>query len=119
MSDATATTQSTTLPGSRPALKHRSGAAVFFLPIITLGIYSIVWYAKTRGDMNANGAHAMTTWWIICPFGVFWYFWSLSKGIKEVTGIGTGGNYVLLLLLGSIGQAIVQARINSRLRRFA
>jgi hypothetical protein len=46
--------------------------AVFFLPLVTFGIYSIVWYAKTRGEVNASGASAITTWWILCPFGLFW-----------------------------------------------
>lgn len=93
-------------------LKHRSAAAVFWLPFITLGIYSLVWCAKTRGDMARNGAKAMTTWWLLVPFASFWYFWSLSKAIEKVTGKSTGTSYVMLILLGNIGQAIVQARIN-------
>jgi hypothetical protein len=93
-------------------LQRRSPAAVFFLPLITFGIYSIVWYAKTRGEVNANGARVITTWWTLCPFGLFWYLWSLAKGINNATGLGIGGNYALLLLLGGIGQAIVQARMN-------
>jgi hypothetical protein len=93
-------------------LKRRSAAAVLLLPLITFGIYSIVWCAKTRGEVNRAGASAMTTWWLLCPFGAFWYFWSLAKGINVVTGLGTGGNYALMLLLGNIGQAIVQARMN-------
>lgn len=97
-------------------MKPRSAAAVFFLPIITFGIYSIVWCAKTRGEVNAAGAHAITTWWILCPFGVFWYYWSLAKGISHVSGLGTGGNYALLLLLGNLGAAIVQARVNATSR---
>jgi hypothetical protein len=97
-------------------LKHRSAAAVFWLPLITFGIYSIVWYAKTRGDMKVNGASPMTTWWLIVPLGAFWYLWSLSKAIEQVTGASKGANYALLLLLGSIGQTIVQGRINSRTR---
>ena len=97
-------------------IKHRSGAAVFWLPLITFGIYSIVWFAKTRGDMTRNGAKAMSTWWLLVPFAFFWYFWSLSRAIDEVTGAGRGANYALLLLLGWIGQAFVQARINRRTR---
>lgn len=95
-----------------PTLQHRSALAVFILTVVTFGIYSIVWYAKTRGELNRNGAHAMTTWWILVPFSMFWYGWSLAKGISHITGLGIGGNYVLLLLLGNLGQAIVQARIN-------
>ncbi|GAA4684842.1 DUF4234 domain-containing protein [Frondihabitans cladoniiphilus] len=96
-------------------LKRRSAVAVFFLQVITIGIYSIVWLAKTRGEVNRSGARAITTWWILCPFGVFWYLWSLAKGISVATGLGTGGNYALLLLLGNLGAAIVQARINDRI----
>jgi hypothetical protein len=97
-------------------LQRRSAAAVFFLPLITFGIYSIVWYAKTRGEVNASGAKVMTTWWILCPLGLFWYLWSLAKGVQVATGLGTGGNYALLLLLGSIGQTVVQARMNGASR---
>lgn len=95
-------------------LKHRSAAAVFWLPFVTFGIYSLVWYAKTRGEMNRNGAHAMTTWWLLVPFAPFWYLWSLSKAIEQITGASAGANYALMLLLGHIGQAIVQARINGK-----
>ena len=97
-------------------LKRRSAAAVFWLPIITLGIYSIVWYARTRGDMRRSGAKPMSTWWLLVPFAFFWYYWSLSKAIEKVTGASKGANYALLLLLGWIGQAFVQARINRRVR---
>ncbi|MBD8703709.1 DUF4234 domain-containing protein [Frigoribacterium sp. CFBP 13712] len=92
-------------------LVRRSAAAVLLLPLITFGIYSIVWCAKTRGEVKRAGA-PMSTWWLLCPFGAFWYFWSLAKGINAVTGLGTGGNYALMLLLGNIGQAIVLARVN-------
>lgn len=95
-----------------PTLQHRSAVAVFILTVVTFGIYSLIWFAKTRGEVNGNGARALTTWWLLCPFAIFWYGWSLSKGISHVTGLGTGGNYALLLLLGNLGQAIVQARIN-------
>lgn len=94
-------------------LKHRSAAAVFWLPFITFGIYSIVWCAKTRGDMARNGVKAMSTWWLLVPLASFWYFWSLAKAVETVTGKSVGASYVVLILLGNIGQAIVQARINS------
>ena len=66
--------------------------------------------------MTRNGAKAMSTWWLLVPFAFFWYFWSLSRAIDEVTGASRGSNYALLLLLGWIGQAFVQARINRRAR---
>jgi hypothetical protein len=94
-------------------LKHRSPAAVLLLPLVTLGIYSIVWYVKTRGELNAAGASIATTWWIIVPFGAFYYLWSFGGGAQKVAGLSQGATFALLLLLGSIGQTIVQSQLNS------
>jgi hypothetical protein len=100
------------------ALKRRSPFAVFLLPIITLGIYQLVWYAKTRGELKESGASIPTTWCIIVPIlGFVWLYW-LAAAIKTVTGKQSSvGTFVLLLLLGSIGNAIVQSGINKTLPR--
>ena len=100
------------------ALKRRSPFAVFLLPIITLGIYQIYWYAKTRGELKASGASIPTTWCVIVPIlGFVWLDW-LAGAIKTVTGKDSAvGTFLLLLLLGSIGNAIVQSGINKTLPR--
>lgn len=100
------------------ALKRRSPFAVFFLPIITLGIYQLVWYAKTRGELKASGASIPTTWCVIVPIlGFVWLYW-LAAAIKTVTGKDSSvGTFLLLLLLGSIGSAVVQSGINKTLPR--
>ena len=95
-------------------MKHRSAAAVFFLPLITFGIYWIVWLAKTRGEVNSQGASVPTTWLVIVPFVSIWWLWRLSAGISRVSGGGTGGKFALLFLLGNIGGTFVQAGINTR-----
>jgi hypothetical protein len=95
-------------------MKRRSAAAVFFLPLITLGIYWIVWLAKTRGELKAQGASVPTTWLYIVPIVSWWWLWKLSAGIAKVTGGGTGGKFALLLLLGNIGGTFVQAGMNER-----
>ena len=43
-------------------MKHRSPIAVFLLPLITFGIYSIYWKVKTKGEMNEKGAQIPTAW---------------------------------------------------------
>lgn len=95
-------------------MKRRSPAAVFFLPLITFGIYWIVWLAKTRGELKSQGASVPTTWLVIAPIVSIWWLWTFAAGISKVTGGGTGGKFALLLLLGSIGGTIVQAGMNSR-----
>jgi hypothetical protein len=95
-------------------LNRRSAAAVFFLPLITFGIYWIVWLAKTRGELKSQGADVPTTWLIIVPFVSIWWLWKLAAGIAQVTGGGVGGKFALLLLLGNIGATFVQAGMNTR-----
>ncbi|GGE95726.1 DUF4234 domain-containing protein [Mycetocola zhadangensis] len=100
-------------------MKQRSAAAVFFLPLITFGIYWIVWLAKTRGEVNGQGTSVPTTWLFIVPFVSIWWLWTLSAGISKVSGGGTGGKFALLLLLGNIGATFVQAGMNTRSRGIA
>ena len=101
-------------PTAISALKRRSPVAVFLLPIITLGIYQIVWYAKTRGELNLAGAKVPTTWCIIVPIlNIFWLVW-LAQAIKTVTGKSSAvGTALLLILLSALGAAIVQSGLNS------
>ncbi len=35
-------------------MKKRSVLAVILLPIVTLGIYSIVWFVKTKKELNVS-----------------------------------------------------------------
>jgi hypothetical protein len=41
-------------------MKQRNVAAVLFLSIITFGIYTIVWFVKTKNEMNKLGAQIPT-----------------------------------------------------------
>jgi hypothetical protein len=93
-------------------MTQRSPSNVFWLSLVTLGIYSIVWYAKTRGELNGNGAAVPTTWLMIVPIANFYYLWALAAGIEKVTRSSAMENFILMLLLGGIGQAIVQSRMN-------
>ncbi|MEY9853268.1 hypothetical protein ABH923_002946 [Leifsonia sp. EB41] len=95
-------------------MKRRSPAAVFWLPLITFGIYSIVWLARTRGDLNRVGESVPTTWLYIVPIVNFWWLWRFAVGTANVSGRGAGGAFALLLLLGPIGAAIVQSWLNKR-----
>lgn len=95
-------------------MKNRSPLAVFFLPIITLGIYGLVWFVKTKNEMNAQGSDIPTAWLLIIPFVGIWWLWKYSEGVDKATKGEYSAviSFVLLWFLGSIGMAIIQSGFN-------
>ena len=95
-------------------MKHRSPIAVFLLPLITFGIYSIYWMVKTKGEMNERGAQIPTAWLIIVPIVNIWWMWKYCEGVEKVTNEKLSGilAFILLFVLGTIGQAIIQDSFN-------
>jgi hypothetical protein len=96
-------------------MKHRNPIVVFLLPIITLGIYSWYWSVKTKGEMNKLGEKIPTAWiWLIPVIGYIWWLWEYSKGVEHVTNekINSVLAFVVLFLLSTIGQAIIQDSFN-------
>ena len=95
-------------------MKHRSPVAVLLLPFITLGIYSIYWQVATKIEMNEQGAKIPTAWLLIIPFVNIWWLWKFSEGVEDVTDgkSSTAISFILLFLLGFIGQAILQSSLN-------
>lgn len=98
-------------------IKQRSPIAVFLLSIITFGIYGWYWLVKVKGELNRsqNQVQIPTAWvWIIPFVGTLWYEWKFS----EATEVVTNGKYsmpiafILLLVLGPIGYAILQDGYN-------
>lgn len=96
-------------------MKKRNPIAVFALPFVTFGIYSIYWFVKTKGEMVELGADIPTAWLLIVPIVNIWWMWKYSQGVEKVTGAKLSGvlAFVLLWLLGNIGQAIVQDSFNN------
>ncbi len=102
-------------------MQQRSVVAVIIFTIITFGIYSIFWYANTRGELNANGASVPTTWLIIIPLVNIYYLWKYSEGVEQVTKGKFSGvlAFVLLWLTGVIGMAVVQHTYNQLPKKVA
>jgi hypothetical protein len=97
-------------------MKQRSVVAVLLLPFITLGFYSWYWAVKTKGEMNAMGEKIPTAWiWLIPIIGFIWWYWEYSKGVEHVTKEKMSGvlAFILMWLLGFIGQAIIQDSFNN------
>ena len=95
-------------------VKRRSPIAVFLLPLITFGIYSIYWQVKTKCELNENGASIPTAWLIIVPIANIWWLWKYAQGAAKVTNqkYSDAIFFILLFVLGSIGQAITQDAYN-------
>lgn len=96
-------------------MKKRSPVAVFFLSLLTLGIYSIYWHVVTKGEMNQRGATIPTAWLLIVPIVNIWWLWKYSEGVEKVTNgrMQAVLAFILIFLLGSIGQAIIQNSFNT------
>lgn len=95
-------------------MKKRNPFLVFFLPLITFGIYSIVWWVMTKSEMNTKGAEIPTAWLIIVPIVNWWWMWKFCEGVELVTkkGMTTGIAFILVFFLGIIGMAIIQSELN-------
>jgi hypothetical protein len=95
-------------------MQERSPASVFFLSLITFGIYAIVWQVKTKTELNRQGANIPTAWLLIVPLANLYWIWKYSEGVEQVskgkiTAILT---LILLLLLSIVGMAILQGEFN-------
>jgi len=95
-------------------MTKRSVAAVIILTIITLGIYGIVWFVKTKNEMNQQGADIPTAWLIIVPIASIYWMWKWAGGVEHVTRgkFSQAVSFILVFLLGLIGMAIIQDSLN-------
>ena len=96
-------------------MEHRSPIMVFFVSLITFGIYGLVWYVKTKNEMNAKGAQIPTAWLLIIPIANIYWLWKYSQGVELVTKKETSAavGFILIFLLSVIGMAIVQSKFNA------
>lgn len=98
-------------------MKKRSVAAPLLLPLITFGIYGLVWQVKTKTEMNQAGQSIPTAWLLILPIGNIVWLWKYSVAAESFTnrGISKAAAFWLQLLLGTIGFAVVQNAFNTKL----
>lgn len=96
-------------------MTNRNPFAVFALPFVTFGIYSIVWIVKTKDEMNELGANIPTAWFLIVPFANIWWLWKYSEAVEEVTNGANSAvaTFFMMWLLGTIGHAITQSAFNA------
>jgi hypothetical protein len=100
------------------SMKIRSVAAPLLLPLVTFGIYSLVWHVKTKNEMNNTGTAIPSSWLLIVPIASIIWLWKYAVGVETFTrnGLGRHAAFWLLLLLGCIGSAVVQNEFNKVLQ---
>ncbi len=96
-------------------MTKRSPVGVVLLSLITCGIYGIVWYVKTKGEMNRLGASIPTAWLLIIPFVNIYWVWKYAEGVQLVTKGAQSAVTIFLLLLfcGIIGMPVTQSAFNA------
>jgi hypothetical protein len=95
-------------------MQRRDPLMVAFLSLITFGIYGLVWYVKTKNEMNAKGAEVPTAWLIIIPILNLLWLWEFCQGVEMVTNKGLSGAmaFLLLIFLSPVGVYIIQDALN-------
>ncbi len=104
-------------PGAPPGqggFTQRSPAAVFFLTMITCGIYALFWFKGTGEELAAKGAEIPPWWHMLIPIlGLIW-LWNWSKGLEKASGgeLAASNTFMLIWFLGGIGMAMRQSALN-------
>lgn len=95
-------------------MQHRDPIMVLFLSLITLGIYALVWFVRTKNEMNTRGAQIPTAWLLIIPLVGYYWLWKFCEGVDVVTNkeMGAAIAFLLVIVLDIIGMAIIQDKLN-------
>jgi len=91
----------------------RSLVMIYVLGILTLGIYFIYWFVKTKNELNEMGAQIPTAWLMIIPIANIYWLYKYAEGFAKVTKKESTILWFILFFLISIATpAIVQSELN-------
>lgn len=95
-------------------IKKRNPSAVVILSIITLGIYLIYWFVKTKEEMNSLGADIPTAWLIIIPIANLYLLYKYCDGFAEYVRKDKLGPvwFLILIAMFPVIPVIVQIELN-------
>ena len=100
-------------------IEERNIVLVYVLGIITLGIYFLYWYIKTKRAINDNfGAQIPTCWLLIIPIANLYWMYKFAEAysvyvVKDDNKILWA---LLFILVGIIAPALVQIELNKYAR---
>ncbi len=95
-------------------MTKRSVVGVIIFSFITFGIYHIWWSVKTKDEMVELGAEIPTGWLLIIPIANIYWMWKWCVGVEHVSRgkMSAPVAFLLMLVLGIIGTAIMQVTFN-------
>jgi len=97
------------------AFTKRGIGKLYLLIIITLGIYGIYWFIKTKRELNENyNENIPTCWLLIIPIAnIVWLFRFTEVFVKKVRRTDDVAIwFILFLFVGIITPYIVQSELN-------
>lgn len=95
-------------------MTKRSVGSVVILSIVTFGIYALIWFVRSKDEMNKAGADIPSAWLMIVPFASIYWMWKWAGGVEMVTRgkQSQGVAFIMVFLLSIIGMAIMQDAFN-------
>ncbi len=90
-------------------MQHRSVGKFIAFSILTLGIYTLVWFFWTTKELKALGADVPTPWLLFIPIAGFYFLWKYFEAAEQMTQGAVNG--VLYFMLGFFISPIVSASL--------
>jgi hypothetical protein len=95
-------------------IKKRDIVMVYLLGFITFGIYFLVWWVKTKGEINSLGGDIPTAWLIIIPIANLFWIYKYCEGFSLYVKKDNNALlwFLIAFFIGIIIPAIVQSELN-------
>ena len=95
-------------------VRSRNIFLIYFLSIITFGIYGLYWVVSTKKELNSLGASIPTAWLLIIPIANLYWIYKYCEGFAEYAKKDNNTIlwFILYLLVSIIMPAIVQSELN-------
>jgi OPA family glycerol-3-phosphate transporter-like MFS transporter len=87
---------------------------VFYLSILTFGVFQLAWFIQTKAKLNRSGANLPPTWMVLIPVVNLSWLWRFAQAVSATTnGVhSAAGTFLLLTFLGPLGTAITHQRLH-------
>ena len=89
-------------------MKKRNPFVVALLSFVTLGIYTIVWYVKTKGELIERGGEIPTAWLMIVPVAnIYWLYQYFRAAEKVTAGQVKGLAFFMIIMISTVIDSVM------------